>query len=144
MKLPHPQGRPLKNSTTDIPTITVLRFGHLSCQSQAGDRLMNIDATRRFYCIWFLLPSLFLEDVELVKNQEEGVLAKGVSVESSVTAKEQKAPKDILGSAVHVALQSPEPVRRTFSQKAPSENPFLVPKLGEWEVCCSSPKWLLE
>ena len=36
-----------------------------------------------------------LHHTHTLKNQEKGVVAKGVSVESSVTAKEAKVPKDI-------------------------------------------------
>ena len=43
-----------------------------------------------------------------IKNREKGVLVKGVAVESSVTAKETKVPKDI-GPSTTLALKTPQP-----------------------------------
>ena len=63
------------------------------------------------------------------RNQEKGVLAKGVSVKTSVTAKETKKYPRILAAAVHLALRAPQPREGCILQKPPSKNPlFLVPE----------------
>ena len=67
----------------------------------------------------------FLDYVD-VRNQEKGVLAKGVSVESSVTAKETKKHPRILAPAVHLALRASQPREAYIFQKPPSKNPLLV------------------
>ena len=63
-----------------------------------------------------------------LRNQEKGVLAKGVSAESSVTLKETKRSRGYWAQqhVWHSERHSQE--RRTFLQKPPSKNPlFLVP-----------------
>ena len=59
-------------------------------------------------------------------NQEKGVLAKGVSVESSVTAKETKNTQG-LAPAVDLALRAPQPREAYILQKALLNHLFLVP-----------------
>ena len=44
-----------------------------------------------------------------IRNQEKGVLAKGVSVESSVTPEETNKIPRLLAPAVHVAFRAPQP-----------------------------------
>ena len=68
-----------------------------------------------------MLPSMFL------RNQEKGVLAKGVSVESVSWPKNKKYLR-ILAPAVHLALRAPQPREAYILQKPPSKIPlFLVP-----------------
>ena len=50
-------------------------------------------------------PQIFTE----IRNQEKGVLAKGVSAVASVTPKETKSTPNILVPAVHLALGAPQP-----------------------------------
>ena len=60
-----------------------------------------------------------------IKSQEKGVLAKGVSVESSVTAKETKSTQGYWAQQ-YIGRHSQE--RHTFFQKPPSKKTFfLVP-----------------
>ena len=62
------------------------------------------------------------------RNQEKGVLAKGVSAESSVTPKETKKYPRILGPAEHLAFRAPQPRETNTFAKPPSKTPlFLVP-----------------
>ena len=65
--------------------------------------------------------------VPILRSQEKGVLAKGISAESSVTPKEtKKTPKYWAQQCIwHSEHHSQE--RRTFLQKPPSKKPlFLV------------------
>ena len=82
-------------------------------------RFSNLLATR---------PSLTESD--WTRNQEKGVLAKGVSVESSVTAKETKNTQ-VLAPAVHLALRAPQPREAYILQKPLLKPLFLVP---DWIV----------
>ena len=62
----------------------------------------------------------------VVKNQEKGVLAKGVSAESSVTPKETKNAQGYWAQQYiwHSERRSQE--RRTILQKPPSKNPLVL------------------
>ena len=68
-----------------------------------------------------------------IRNQEKGVLAKGVSAESSVTPeilgpKKQKMPKKTGLSSTFAHSERHRQKRRKCLQKAPSKDPlFLVP-----------------
>ena len=53
-----------------------------------------------------------LPDLPTLRNQEKGVLAKGVSAESSVTPR-------ILGPAAHLALRAPQPREAHILAKTP-------------------------
>ena len=77
-------------------------------------------------------------------SQKGGVLAKGVSVESSATVKEAKVPPKYWAQQYiwHSERHSQE--RHTFLQKSPSRNPlFLDPDgcanfMGAWKMCVLS------
>ena len=66
----------------------------------------------------------------LIRNQEKGVLAKGVSAESSVTPKETKKRPQILGPAAHLALRAPRPREAYIIKKTFKKTLFLVPELS--------------
>ena len=61
-----------------------------------------------------------LSDLPKLRNQEKGVLAKGVSAEFTFTPKETEKYLRILGPAARLALRVHSQERRVFLQKPPS------------------------
>ena len=83
-------------------------------------------------------PGSFRNCFRKVRNQEKGVLAKGVSAEPSVTPKERKNTRHaqgkkkyprILGPAVHLALRAAQPREAHKRGSHDAKTPFQKPPL---------------
>ena len=84
-------------------------------------------------CFGITLVIILCVMVQISRSQEKGVLAKGVSAESSVTPKETKIPRGI-GPSSTFGTQSATAERRTLWQKPHSKNPlFLVPEIWSFQ-----------
>ena len=108
---------------------------------------MNNSVTVQFFSQWCVVTNccgvILLLYRTLLRNQEKGVSAKGVSVESSVTRKEEKHPR-MLGPAVHLALRAPQPREAYILQNPLLKTPFswfLIYLISECSLLWSRVQW---
>ena len=99
-------------------------YGLESCDANGPRNVKNTSAAKHRPV--FLPRLLFVGSNELVLKvpkqsgaKKKGVLAKGVSVESSVTSKETKNTPRRLGPAVRLALRAPQPRKAYIFVKTP-------------------------
>ena len=121
------------NSTpgTCLPTVLLVLPNYFKAALK-GMHLRGQTEPKRWFSLILADSRLFLEQNKAFKNQEKGVLAKGVSVESSVTAKETKSTQGYWAQRYiwHSERHSQE--RPAYLEKTPSKNPlFLVPEAFE-------------
>ena len=84
-------------------------------------------------CVWTPVSLSLGSTPHQSETKRKGVLAKGVSAESSVTPKEAEKIHGYWAQQYILALRAPQPREAYILQKKPSKNPlFLVP---EFEMC---------